>query len=723
MLESFQRAIITVRDDLIFTPRQSGGKMGYVVEDPVNSKFFRIGLPEYTFISLLDGRTSIQEALRISGTSLGDAAFSEQDALAICKWLIDAGLAHTQESARADRLIDRADKIEGGLYQSRLNPLFIKIPLFNPDSLIERLHPWIGWIHSLPFLLIWPLVCLSGLYAVCSDWSRFAAASVGVFAPGNWLWLGVAWLLLKVFHELSHGLACKRYGGHVRETGVVLILFAPVAYVDVTSCWRFRSKWHRIHTSAAGMFIEFFIAAVAAWIWSHTETGVINHISYNVILMASLSTLLFNANPLMRFDGYYILTDLLDILNLYGSGQQFLVYLVRKVVLGLPAKLPPWSGAKGIFIRIYGIASLWWRIVVCTGLTITAATLFHGAGIVLAAMAVMLWLGLPAIRFIKFLLLGNELEKPSLPRFLCTLSLGASLAGALLLGVSWPGTTRCPAIVEYAPLSVVRANTAGFVQEIRVRGGQLVCQGEVLAILRNDELEVDLQQLELSIRQSELNSRIKHQNREMAAYQVELENIEALKKRRRELQRQTEGLTVHAPASGRVIGRHLDSLVGSYLAEGREIFAIGREEKKELQISIAQEDVDLYAENIGEVVQVQIPGQKAFESSLTKVEPQASLVPPHPAFGASLGGPLAVEVKQSGSNSSVNSDDAYQLLEPRFVGIVELPAGHSAFLKAGQFGAVQLRSKHQTVGAHFYTFLRRWLSQLIQRRIRSSTNS
>ena len=136
---------------------------------------------------------------------------------------------------------------------------------------------------------------------LCSDWDRFTASAEGVLAPSNWFWLAAAWLMLKVVHEVSHGLACKKYGGSVRETGMVLILFVPIFYVDVTSSWRFRSKWHRIHTAAAGMYAELGAAALALLVWSRVDAGVLNHLLYNIVLMAGLMTLLFNANPLMRF--------------------------------------------------------------------------------------------------------------------------------------------------------------------------------------------------------------------------------------------------------------------------------------------------------------------------------------------------------------------------------------------------------------------------------------
>ena len=167
------------------------------------------------------------------------------------------------------------------------------------------------------------------------------------------------------------GTAGTRWGldddedGTVRETGIMFILFAPLAYVDVTSSWRFRSQWHRIHVAAAGMYVELAIAGIAAIVWSNTEGGWLSSMCFNTIVMASITTVMFNANPLMKFDGYYILSDALGMPNLYVNGQQYVSYWARRYLLGVPGMLPAWSRGHGIIIRIYGWTSLAWRIMTC----------------------------------------------------------------------------------------------------------------------------------------------------------------------------------------------------------------------------------------------------------------------------------------------------------------------------------------------------------------------
>ena len=271
---------------------------------------------------MFDGQTSVGEAVvRLSKLDL-EHQLTEAEATAVCKWLVDAELAHTSASSDGRRLainaVDRTIKRRLGLW----NPLCMKVPLAYPDRWVAKVTPWLGSFFTAGFTLLGAILVIVASYQVTAAWENFSAASRGIFTPARWLWLVACWLLLKVVHESAHAIVCRKYGGPVHEAGAIFVLFAPLAYVDLTSSWRFRSKWKRIHTAAAGMYVELWIAAIAAIAWVATDPGQVNDLCFNLVLMASLTTIVFNANPLMRFDGYYMLSDLLEIPNLYSEGQQ-----------------------------------------------------------------------------------------------------------------------------------------------------------------------------------------------------------------------------------------------------------------------------------------------------------------------------------------------------------------------------------------------------------------
>ena len=706
-----RQAVIRVRNDLRFTPQALDGQAHYLIEDPARSKFYRIGLPEYTFISLLDGKTAVGDAIRLTAEAVDNVAFGQQDAATICRWLLEANLARVVASGDVSCQTSPSRSTRRRSGWQRLNPMVLRLPLLFPDAWFRRVIPWLGWLYSRPAFVAWCLLVAITGYCVTTEWDRFIASSHRVLAPANWLWLGLCWLGLKGLHEASHGVVCRKYGGRVREMGVVLILFTPIAYVDVTSSWRFRSKWQRVFTAAAGMYAELLIAAVAVLAWSCTDRGWLNQLCFNIVTMASVTTVLFNANPLMRFDGYYVLSDLTGIPNLYTSGQQFLRYCGRRYLLGIRDCLPEWSLASGALIRSYALAAFCWRIVVCAGLLIAASALFHGAGIILAAFGVATWLVAPVLRFGRRALRAGPTRRPNWFRLAAVLT-SVTMVVAALAGASWPAAVRAPAFVEYAPLTVIRAASDGFVEEIFVSGGQSVKEGQVLAVLQNRELRAQLADVELRIDQSRIRSRQHQGDSEIAMLQAEAAARDAMEKQRDELRREVDGLTIRAPRSGKIIGRNLASLRGMYAEKGTQLLEIGNEEHKELRLSVAQDDIDRFADRRGQQIHVRLPGKESFLCSLTSISPSASVEPPHPALCAPFGGPLTVCRKASSADHASPADDLkHELIEPRFTGTVRLERHHGQRLRAGQIGVVTFHDGRETIGAHLHRIVSDWVQR------------
>ena len=709
------RLVLTLRGDLVFSPRTSGQDTYYLVEDPFNSKFYRLGVAEYGFVSLLDGKTSISQAMRLLSTAMPDHGITDHDSVAICQWLIDSDLAHTRESGSADRLARSASDAGRREVAARLNPLVHKLALGNPDRVLDAVRPWIGWLHS-PFAIgLWLVLVFLALLQVSQRWEQFAAASQGIFAPSNWIWLAACWLGLKIVHESAHGLVCRRYGGVVREYGVLFILFAPLAYVDVTSSWRFRSKWQRIHTAAAGMYIEILVAAIAGLVWCHVSAeSQLSHVCYNLVIMASLTTILFNANPLMKFDGYYILSDLVGITNLYANGQQYVQYWCRKFLMSLPATLPAWSGRTRTIIGCYGVASLCWRVLICVCLVVTASTLFHGAGIVLAVAAMVMWIGVPAVRFVRFLFCGKPGEQPNKLRFLSIAGSGALIAVMLLGVVPWPGASQAPAIVEFSQHSVVRADSPGFIEQIPVQSGDHVEAGDILAVLHNDVLKKEFAEIEIAIEKSELQSRALENQGKLAAQQSEDKRREALGKQLAEKRDEVERLTIRAPHGGTILGRNLDNLIGTYAEKGFELLSIGSDNGKEIRVSISQNDVDAFSNRIGSDVKVHLMHAGKLSCELSKINPRASHEPTHPALCAINDGPLPVKNSVSQSDDETSKENPYELLAPRFEGVVKLTDEQSQSIHAGECCTISFRPCHRPIGVHLYVEFSRWVREKVR---------
>ena len=287
-------AVLTLRADLRFTPAEFDSEPCYMIEDPVRGKFFRIGSDEFSLMSFLDGKNTIAQAIGLSATTLKEKAFTENEAMSVCHWLLESQLAACGGAGQAERLAESARKQAHNKLLSSANPLAMRLPLFNPSRVLGRILPWTHWLFSPPAIVAWAVVCLIGLIVAASHRGELVESSSVLLDRDNWLRLAVVWLILKVLHESAHAITCMHFGGNVPSAGVLLVVFTPLPFVDVTASWRFSSKWQRIATAAAGVYVELFVAAVAIILWSYSGDSVVRHAALNVAATASIGSLFIN---------------------------------------------------------------------------------------------------------------------------------------------------------------------------------------------------------------------------------------------------------------------------------------------------------------------------------------------------------------------------------------------------------------------------------------------
>jgi len=337
------------------------GQPTFVIEDPTSNQFFKCNASAYAFIGMLDGRRTVGEIWRICNEELGDWAPTQQEVVQLLGQLYAGNLIHAEMPPDAEGLFRRYRKRRMREVQGFLtNLLFIKIPLIDPDRFLERWVGVVGWLYSWIGLILWVGLLAVGFYSLAGRWSDLFSQANGVLDPGNLPLLYLAAIIAKVFHEFSHAFACKRFGkiggtgGEVHVMGVMFLVFMPLPYVDASSAWAFRSKWHRTVVGMAGMMMELAIAAIAAVVWANTGQGQTVHaVAYNIMFLASVTTVLFNGNPLLRFDGYYILSDLIEAPNLHQRCRQYLYYLVRRYIYGVRSAHRRSTGSSSRFASCF----------------------------------------------------------------------------------------------------------------------------------------------------------------------------------------------------------------------------------------------------------------------------------------------------------------------------------------------------------------------------------
>ena len=698
-----EQPVYALREPLLFSLRRRAGETVYVVEDPVSSRFYHVGRREYHLMVAFDGRRDVATALQYANSEIAGDELNEVEAKKIIFWLLNEGLLTSAQGAMPVSQ-QKADAEKHARLMKALNLISFRFPLLNPDKLLNRLIPSISWFLGWPLISIWLVIGVSGLYQVLSNWSLFVKDSAGVFYAGNWLWLAAVYLVLKVFHELFHGLISKRYGGQIYEAGIIVILFMPIGYVDATSSWRFNSRWQRFHVAVAGMFIELLLAGVAAWIWSSTQPGMVHDLAFNAIIIASISTLVFNANPLMKFDGYFALSDTLDIPNLYSRGRQYVLFLARKYILGMKVTDVLQAGWRDYFIRIYGVASFVWRMMIVVILTTAAWHLFYGLGIVIALLSLVAMFGIPAYRMLKFLLEKSGSEGISIARIMARVVALFAVAALFLTQFSWSWPVSVPAIVDYSDLNIVRAKTEGVVKEVHVSQNQQVSEGDLLISLDNFALRSEVKQLKYQIKKSLVKSRILYQQGALSSYQAELNETSSLEKEMQDKLDAVKELEIRSPGDGRVIGRDLKALLGVYIKAGDELLIVANESDKELKISIDPAYADFFRPGVSHIKGYAYgQGIPPTEIAMTRVDPRATTVVLYPALIATAGGDLEVKASDKGG---------YELLNPRFDGRAEISKKQARRLYAGSVLTLTVDGHSKTLWQRLQQSIRRWVRHL-----------
>jgi putative peptide zinc metalloprotease protein len=702
------KALLKLRDTLLFSVRTQNGKVVYLVEDQLTSRFYHVGKSEYTFMQAMDGHSTLDRALANTNLQLEADPLDEAEAEQIVFWLLRENLLLDEAGSP---VLEQHQQSAGKLKSltSLLNLISIKIPLINPNQLLKSLMPKLEWLLGSGALAVWLMVLTLGGYHIAANWKAFVDESAGVLYVNNWMWLIGVYIVLKVLHELFHGLVCKKYGGEIYEAGIILILFMPIGYVDATSSWRFHSRWQRIHTAAAGMMIELFAAGLAAIIWSYSEPGFINSLAYHVIIIAGISTVIFNANPLMRFDGYFIFADLVDIPNLYARGRQYVFYCLKKYILGQESELPVLGSRKDYLVRIYGITTLIWRLLIMVILLVGAWTLFYGAGMLIAVLAMILYFALPGLVLVKYFSREIKQQRLNGRKIIFRVSAFAALFLVFLTQITWSLGLTEPAIVKYAEVDTIHAKAPGFINEVRIQNGQQISKDDVLLILENPEIVADSKNLGFLLKESKLKSRLLYRSEELSAWQAEQRQTETLKTRLAEKQKQQADLILQASRDGRVVGRQLQELSGRYVKTGEKLFMIGDEGKKELRVSIAQNNVESFRAMTGNEVQVRLgdTSGNTFPAVLERVEPRASVTVLNPELTALSGGSLPVQE---------NRDDdkpEHQYLQPRFQGIINFSSKTSKALFAGMTGKVKVDGAALSVFDHLKITFQNWLRHLL----------
>ncbi|MEZ6122850.1 MAG: efflux RND transporter periplasmic adaptor subunit [Planctomycetaceae bacterium] len=469
----------------------------------------------------------------------------------------------------------------------------------------------------------------------------------------------------------------------------------------MTSSWKFSSRWQRIHVAVAGMYIELALASIAVFLWTQVTSDVARHLLYNIIIMSSVSTLIFNANPLMKFDGYYLLSDLLQVPNLYTRSSQILQAVLQRLLLGIRPTTPVATGRFWLLL-LYGAAAVIWRLLVCGTMLITASVLFHGAGLALSVLGMLAWFGMPVLSAFRSAIQLFRTAPLRLGRGLLVGGTALAVPAAAMFLMPVPFSTTAPGIVSLPDGNRIRAEVDGFIERIAVQDGQTVAAGDLLLVLRNEEITNGHRDLELQIQQETIRQQQAMRDHDSGMASVAASNLKSLRDQLQETQRQLQALQVVAPVAGQITARDLKSRLETSVSAGDELLIVDSHQAREFRISVSQEDFPLAERRVGNEIDVRIGTRGLVPGELTRVIPRASRKLFDPALAATAGGPLAVAAADDSSSD-------LELTEQRFEAVVTLKNPGDEQPLPGERGVTALGHQQDSLAEHLHDRITRWI--------------
>ena len=628
------------------------GQMWHVVQDPANNQFFRLNDSAYHYVALLDGQRYVSEVWHICNEELGDGAPTQGEVIQLLGQLYSSNLLQAELPPDAEGLFNRYHKrIKREVQGYLTNLLFVRIPLFDPDHFLDRWVGIFGKIFSWYGFLAWLILVGAGLYSVAGRFGDLTGRAGSILNPENLPYLYLSFIIVKVCHEFGHSFACKKFGrsegsgGEVHVLGIMFLVFMPMPYMDANSSWAFRNSRTRAAVVASGMYIELAIAAVAAMFWA--KTG--NPVAYNVMFIASVSTLLFNANPLLRYDGYYILSDWLEIANLAPRSRQYIYYLVKRYIWGVDrVQNPAHTPGEEFWLPVYGIASTVFRVFIVTRILLFVAGQLFIVGVILALAAVIAWVCVPLGKFIHYLATSGELTRTRGRAVFTTLAaVTVILIGIGLIPVADRG--RIEGVVEPSRLAVVHMQADGFISEFVSSETKVSPDGPPLLKAQNRDLETKLEQLKAQKQQLEAQKRLA-QTRETAGAQILSKQIEALSEQIQRAEDQLRSLVLYSPLEGQDtwISPNIDRLQGAFLHRGDTVGLVASLDDLFIRATAKQEvAARLIAEAKDQccTVEIRVKGRPDIElrGTITNVLPAGQERLPSAALGYAMGGSMATE--------------------------------------------------------------------------------
>ncbi|ARA77693.1 hemolysin D [Pectobacterium brasiliense] len=558
-----------LRDELILHagPANRDGSPSWTLEDPLRGLYFRIGWAEMAMLSRWSMGNAAQIVADVNQTSA--LTLDDSDVQYFNRFLQANSLTRVSGDEALAQFSRQVEQSHVSIWRKLLkNYLFFRIPLWHPDRFLGATLPWAEPFFSRTFLKLTLLVAVLGLFLAGRQWETFKHTFLHFFTLEGAALAGLTLCFTKILHEFGHAYTCKRFGARVATMGVAFLVMMPVLYTDTSGSWKLTRRRQRMAIGAAGMMTELVLAAWATLAWSFLPDGMLRSTAFMLATTTWIMTLAINLSPLMRFDGYFLLSDGLQMPNLQNRGFAIGRWQMREWLFGL-GDAPPEHFPRWLQRTLVGYAFAVWiyRFFLFTGIAILVYHMtFKLLGMLLFAIEIGYFVVMPVVNEVRE---WSKRRKDYRMNRNMTTTLVVSAVVLLLLMIPWQRGVYAPALLRAEQQSSLYMPVPAMIQRIDVKVGEPVQAGQTLFTLSSDALAHEQKQLERQIATLNWQSTFQVFNKEAAGdHQRVKQEHEAALQKLQVLQRQSEQLTVRAPIDGVVADMTTPLETGEWLGQG-----------------------------------------------------------------------------------------------------------------------------------------------------------
>lgn len=643
------------------------GRVWHVVANRATGEFFRITPTAHALVGLMDGRRTVERIWREAAGPLGDDLPTQEEVIQLLSRLHKADLLHSGVAPDVAELAERRDtRLRGKILRSIKNPFALRIPMWDPEAFLARWAPLANLIFTPAVALAYVALIAYAIVTLALEWPALANdVSSQLMATETLLLLVLVYPVVKAFHELGHGFAIKRWGGEVREMGVMLLFLMPVPYVDASAATSWPDKWRRVLVSSMGILVELAIAAVAVIVWANVEPGWVRSIAFATMATAGISTLVFNGNPLLRFDGYYALSDAIEIPNLAQRANKYVGYLVKRYAFGMSReRFPALSRGEPTWLTCYAVAAFLYRISIAIAIAILVSGWLFELGLLLALWSLTQMLLFPAGKALWYVF-NNEALMKVRRRAVSTTLAGVAAVVAIIALVPLPYAQIAQGVVWAGEDATVVAKGGGFVVTAAVAPGEDVAAGAAIYVLQNERLETQRANAIAQVEgfRSALEARRAEGPAAAARAREQLTQAEATAAR---IEAQLRDLVVRSPAAGRFEPIDARDPIGRHIPQGDPVgFLVDPARPVRLRIVAHERDLDLIRDRRRAVEArfPHLPGQ-SFQARIVREVPAIDNALPHPALSTLGRGDFALDPSEP---TTLRSLDSFGVFEAELV--------------------------------------------------------